>query len=75
MVLTHLILNGMIKVKGQLGEMVKCLEDPEPRITDLAKSFFTHLLTKNTTICRIVGFAICAYYEVVDPRLAVISRL
>ncbi|KAG1748403.1 non-SMC mitotic condensation complex subunit 1 [Suillus paluster] len=43
MVLTHLILNGMIKVKGQLGEMAKCLEDEEPRISDLAKLFFTEL--------------------------------
>ena len=28
MVLNHLILNGMIKVKGQLGEMAKCVDDP-----------------------------------------------
>jgi len=39
-VLTHLILHGMIKVKGQLGEMTKCLEDPKPRIADLARLFF-----------------------------------
>lgn len=50
MVLTHLILNGMIKVKGQLGEMAKCLEDPEPRIADLAKLFFTELATKENAI-------------------------
>lgn len=50
MVLTHLILNGMIKVKGQLGEMAKCLEDPEPRIADLAKLFFTELSTKDNAI-------------------------
>ncbi|KAJ3506594.1 hypothetical protein NLJ89_g6784 [Agrocybe chaxingu] len=50
MVLTHLILNGMIKVKGQLGEMAKCLEDPEPRIADLAKLFFTELSTKENAI-------------------------
>ncbi|KAF8888609.1 non-SMC mitotic condensation complex subunit 1-domain-containing protein [Infundibulicybe gibba] len=50
MVLTHLILNGMIKVKGQLGEMAKCLEDPEPRISDLAKLFFTELSTKENAI-------------------------
>ncbi|KIM86093.1 hypothetical protein PILCRDRAFT_5163 [Piloderma croceum F 1598] len=31
---------------GQLGEMAKCLEDPEPRIAVLAKLFFTELLTK-----------------------------
>lgn len=50
MVLTHLILNGMIKVKGQLGEMAKCLEDPEPRISDLAKLFFKELSTKDNAI-------------------------
>ena len=50
MVLTHLILNGMIKVKGQLGEMAKCLEDPDPRISDLAKLFFTELSTKDNAL-------------------------
>ena len=50
MVLTHLILNGMIKVKGQLGEMAKCLEDEEPRVSDLAKLFFTELSTKDNAI-------------------------
>ena len=50
MVLTHLILNGMIKVKGQLGEMAKCLEDPERRIADLAKLFFSELSTKDNAI-------------------------
>ncbi|KAH8919555.1 hypothetical protein BT69DRAFT_1284724 [Atractiella rhizophila] len=50
MVLTHLILNGMIKVKGQLGEMAKCLEDQEPRISDLAKLFFSELSTKDNAI-------------------------
>ncbi|WFD43939.1 condensin complex non-SMC subunit Cnd1 [Malassezia psittaci] len=50
MVLTHLILNGMIKVKGQLGEMAKCLEDREPRISDLAKLFFSELATKENAV-------------------------
>ncbi|ORY31954.1 non-SMC mitotic condensation complex subunit 1-domain-containing protein [Naematelia encephala] len=50
MVLTHLILNGMIKVKGQLGEMAKCLEDPDQRISDLAKLFFTQLSTKDNAL-------------------------
>ncbi|EIN08162.1 hypothetical protein PUNSTDRAFT_102926 [Punctularia strigosozonata HHB-11173 SS5] len=50
MVLTHLILNGMIKVKGQLGEMAKCLEDEEERISDLAKLFFSELSTKENAI-------------------------
>ncbi|KAF5357209.1 hypothetical protein D9756_006855 [Leucocoprinus leucothites] len=50
MVLTHLILNAMIKVKGQLGEMAKCLEDKDGRIQDLAKLFFKELSTKENAI-------------------------
>jgi condensin complex subunit 1 len=40
----------MIKVKGQLGEMAKCLEDPDPRISDLAKLFFKELSTKDNAL-------------------------
>lgn len=50
MVLTHLILNGMIKVKGQLGEMAKCLADEDKRISDLAHMFFTELSKKDKAI-------------------------
>ena len=50
MVLTFLILNGMIKVKGQISEMAKCLEDPDERIRSLAKLFFTELSTKDNAI-------------------------
>lgn len=50
MVLTHLILNGMVKVKGQISEMARCVEDPDQRIADLAKLFFTELATKDNAI-------------------------
>lgn len=40
----------MIKVKGQLGEMAKCLEDPDSRISDLARLFFTELSTKDNAL-------------------------
>ena len=50
MVLTHLILNGMVKVKGQISEMAKCLEDEDQRISDLAKLFFTELSTKDNAV-------------------------
>ena len=50
MTLTFLILAGQVKVKGQLGEMAKCLEDSDKRITDLAKMFFTELATKDNAI-------------------------
>jgi condensin complex subunit 1 len=43
MVLTHLILNDMIKVKGQVSEIVLSLEDEEPQTADLARLFFQEL--------------------------------
>ncbi|CAJ0844724.1 3270_t:CDS:2 [Entrophospora sp. SA101] len=50
MVLTHLILNGMIKAKDQLIEMHKCLGDDDQRISDLAKLFFSELETKDNAV-------------------------
>jgi condensin complex subunit 1 len=50
MVLTFLILNGMVKVKGQIAEMAKCIQDPDPGIADLAKLFFTELSTKDNAV-------------------------
>ncbi|RKP01884.1 hypothetical protein CXG81DRAFT_3904, partial [Caulochytrium protostelioides] len=50
MVLTHLILNGMIKLKGQMGHVAKCLIAEDRRISDLAKLFFTELSTKDNVI-------------------------
>ncbi|KAG0140938.1 hypothetical protein CROQUDRAFT_664491 [Cronartium quercuum f. sp. fusiforme G11] len=47
MVLTHLILNGMIKVKGQLGEIAKCINDSNNRISNLAQLFFDELSKKD----------------------------
>ncbi|MCJ1475189.1 Condensin complex subunit [Lambiella insularis] len=48
--LTFLILAGQVKVKGQLGEMAKCLEDSDRRIADLSKMFFTELATKDNAV-------------------------
>ena len=50
MVLTHLILNGMVKIKGQIGEMALCIEDEDERIADMAKLFFTELAAKDNSI-------------------------
>lgn len=50
MTLTFLILAGQVKVKGQLGEMAKCMEDEDRRIADLAKMFFTELSTKDNAV-------------------------
>jgi condensin complex subunit 1 len=72
MVLTHLILNGIIKVKGQLGEMAKCLEDKEPRIAGRAKLFFIDLSTKDNAIparrCVAFFFLLSLFRACAPPR-------
>lgn len=50
MTLTFLILAGQVKVKGQLGEMAKCLEDSDKKITDMARMFFSELATKDNAV-------------------------
>jgi condensin complex subunit 1 len=39
-VLTHLVLNDMVKVRGQVSEMALALEDSDERIQDMARLFF-----------------------------------
>lgn len=46
LVMTHLILKDMVKVKGQVSEMAVLLIDPEPQIAALAKNFFNELSHK-----------------------------
>lgn len=43
MVLTHLILNDMMKVKGYISDIAECLEDDDQRIVALTKLFFHEL--------------------------------
>ena len=43
MVLTHLILNSMVKIRGQVAAIARCLEDPVPRIRALAAQFFAEV--------------------------------
>ncbi|XP_071805504.1 condensin complex subunit 1-like [Asterias amurensis] len=54
MVLTHLILNDMVKVKGQISEMASCIVDPEERIAALAKLFFFELSKKGNAIYNVM---------------------
>ncbi|EDO34797.1 predicted protein, partial [Nematostella vectensis] len=54
MVLTHLILNDMVKVKGNISEMATCLEDENKRIADLAKLFFHELAKKGNAVYNIL---------------------
>ncbi|KAI4348619.1 hypothetical protein L6164_009323 [Bauhinia variegata] len=46
LVLSHLILNDMMKVKGYINEMAVRLEDEDERISSLAKLFFHELSKK-----------------------------
>ena len=50
MTLTFLILAGQVKVKGQLGEMAKCVEDSDKRIADMSRMFFGELATKDNAV-------------------------
>ena len=56
MTLTHLILNDMIKVKGQVSHMVLCLNDSNEKVRDLACLFFTELSKRsNNPVYNLLG--------------------
>ncbi|PKU37099.1 condensin complex subunit 1 [Limosa lapponica baueri] len=46
LVMTHLILKDMVKVKGQVSEMATLLIDPEEAIMGVAQNFFSELSNK-----------------------------
>ena len=46
LVLTHLVLNDMMKVKGHIAGLALRLRDPSPRIADLARLFFHELAAR-----------------------------
>ncbi|EGR27594.1 hypothetical protein IMG5_193940 [Ichthyophthirius multifiliis] len=50
MVLTHLILNDMMKIKGEICEVALLLEDPEPQIQNIVKLFLHELHKKDSKI-------------------------
>lgn len=50
MTLTFLILAGQVKVKGQLGEMAKCVEDDDDRIREMSRMFFAELAGKDNAV-------------------------
>ena len=54
MVLSHLILNDMIKVKGQIAEIGLSLLDPIKTISDMAHMFFHELSRKANKIYNIL---------------------
>lgn len=54
LVMTHLILKDMVKVKGQVSEMAVLLIDPVPQIAALAKNFFNELSYKGNAIYNLL---------------------
>ena len=53
-VLTHLILNDMIKVKGQISDMALCIMDECDKISNMAKLFFTELSRKGNALYNVM---------------------
>jgi condensin complex subunit 1 len=41
------VLNDMMKVKGHIAEMARCLEDPDPRVASVARLLFHELSRKH----------------------------
>ncbi|KAL5262314.1 hypothetical protein ACHWQZ_G007890 [Mnemiopsis leidyi] len=54
-VLTNLILNDMVKVKGNISELAGCLEDEDPKIRSLTKLFFAELSKKSNAIYNVMA--------------------
>lgn len=65
MVLTHLILNDMVKVKGQIVWMAMCILDDDERIADMAQVFFFELARK----------AVNAIYNILPDTISCMSRM
>ncbi|XP_073409040.1 condensin complex subunit 1 [Dendrobates tinctorius] len=53
-VMTHLILKDMVKVKGQVSEMAVLLIDSDQEIAALAKNFFTELSNKGNAVYNLL---------------------
>ncbi|NXF45842.1 CND1 protein, partial [Oceanites oceanicus] len=58
LVMTHLILKDMVKVKGQVSEMAILLIDPEEAIMGVAQNFFSELSNKASGCSGTLGNAI-----------------
>ncbi|XP_004869450.1 condensin complex subunit 1 isoform X1 [Heterocephalus glaber] len=54
LVMTHLILKDMVKVKGQVSEMAVLLIDPKPQIAALARNFFSELSHKGNAVYNLL---------------------
>ncbi|VDN13512.1 unnamed protein product [Dibothriocephalus latus] len=52
--LSHLILNDMVKVKGQISEMTVCLIDDNDRLKQLSRLFFRELSQKGNALYNVM---------------------
>ncbi|XP_006814852.2 condensin complex subunit 1-like [Saccoglossus kowalevskii] len=67
-ILTHLILNDMVKVKGQISEMAICIVDEDDRISNMSKMFFHELAKKGNAVYNIMPDVIS---RLSDPEVGV----
>ncbi|KAK4475493.1 hypothetical protein MN116_002542 [Schistosoma mekongi] len=66
--LSHLILNDMVKVKGQISEMTVCLVDEIGRLNILARRFFHELSQKGNSLYNVIPDIIS---RLSDPNIGV----
>uniref|UniRef100_A0A8C4S641 Condensin complex subunit 1 n=1 Tax=Erpetoichthys calabaricus TaxID=27687 RepID=A0A8C4S641_ERPCA len=71
-VMTHLILKDLVKVKGQISEMAVLLNDGDPEITSLAYNFFNELASKDNAIYNLLPDMIS---RLSDPEKGVEEQL
>ncbi|CAL4065931.1 unnamed protein product, partial [Meganyctiphanes norvegica] len=58
-VLTHLILNDMIKVKGQISDIALCVTDDDNRIMGFSRILLYQINHKHTSVYANVIYVIC----------------
>jgi len=71
-VLTHLILNDMIKVKGQISDVAFCIVDGNERISGLSKLFFSELAKKGNTLYNVMPDIVS---RLSDPEVGIEEEL
>ncbi|BHF59373.1 meiotic chromosome condensation [Sparganum proliferum] len=84
--LSHLILNDMVKVKGQISEMTVCLIDGNERLKQLSRLFFRELSQKGNALYNVmpdiisrlsdpeVGVEECKFRQIVDFLFPLIEK-
>jgi len=54
LVMSHLILNDMIKARGHIAHIAMCLEDEDLRIRDIARLFWAEFSNKQNAIYNVI---------------------